>query len=59
MKVYELIHQIEIQSETKYVYYDYEKCERIDITQADAQDKDIRYMYVDDGILYIEVENEE
>lgn len=59
MKLYDLIHQVEIQSETKYVYYDYDKCERFEITQEEALDKDIKYIYVDDGILYIEIDNED
>lgn len=56
MKVYELTEQVEVQSEIKFCYYDYEKEERIELTKEKADFCDVRYMYVDDGILYVEVD---
>ena len=58
MKLYELLHT-EIQSEYKVVYYDYIKEERIQVSTDDYTDRDIMYLYVEDGILYIEIDNEE
>ena len=59
MKLIQLILNVEIQSEYKIVYYDYNEERRIKTTLDESGDKDIRYMYVEDGILYIEIENEE
>ena len=50
---------IEIQSEYKVIYYDYEKEDRVVVDPKNYTDKDINYLYVDDGILYIEIDNEE
>lgn len=58
MKVYELNQQIEIQCTIQYCYYDYEKEQRIIISRKAAEDKEIEYMYVERGELFIEVEYE-
>ena len=59
MRLYELLKSVEIQSDVHFVYYDYEKCERYEISKEDASGKEIRYLYVDDGELYIEVDMED
>lgn len=59
MKVYELMDSVEMQGETKFVYYDYEKYERIEITEEQAAYKNIRYIYPENNIIYIEIDNEE
>ena len=59
MKVYELINNIEIQSEIQFCYYDYFKEKRIEISRSRANDKEIEYMYNERGVIYIEVEMEE
>ena len=59
MKLIQLILNVEIQSEYKIVYYDYDEERRIKTTLDGNEDKDVRYMYVEDGTLYIEIENEE
>lgn len=59
MKLYEMFLNIEIQSEYKVIYYDYEKEDRVVVDPKNYTDKDINYLYVDDGILYIEIDNEE
>ena len=56
MKLYKLLESVEIQSDVHFVYYDYDKCERYEISKEDVSGKEIRYLYVDDGELYIEVE---
>ena len=59
MKLDQLILDTEIQSEYKIVYYDYEEEERITVSPDGYGNKDIRYLYVDDGILYIEIDVDE
>ncbi len=59
MKLYEIFLHTEIQSDYKVVYYDYIKEQRIEVSEEDYTDKYIRYLYVDDGILYIEIDNDE
>ena len=59
MKLDQLILDTEIQSEYKIVYYDYEEEERITISPDGYGNKDVRYLYVDDGILYIEIDIDE
>ena len=58
MKLYELFLNIEIQSEYKVVYYDYEAEKRIEVTPEEYTDQYVFYMYVEDGILYIEIHND-
>ena len=59
MKVYELSEQVEVQSEIKFYYYDYEKEERIELAKEKADMCNITFMYVDDGILCVEVDYSE
>ena len=59
MKLYELIENVEMQSEYKTVYYDYVKEERFQVNTDDYADRDVLYIYVDDDIIYIEIDNEE
>ena len=59
MKLDQLILDTEIQSQYKIVYYDYEEEERITVSPDGYGNKDIRYLYVDDGILYIEIDVDE
>lgn len=59
MKLDQLILDTEIQSQYKIVYYDYEEEERITVSPDGYGNKDIRYLYVDDGILYIEIDIDE
>ena len=47
---------IEIQCEKIFCYYDYDKEERITITEKQAMDYEIKYIYVENNIIYIEVE---
>ena len=58
MKLYQIFLHIEIQSEYKVVIYDYEQEKRIEVNEEDYTDRDIDYLYVEDGILYIEIDNE-
>ena len=58
MKLYELFLHIEIQCEYKVVYFDYKQEKRIEVAVEEHTDKDIAYLYVEDGILYIEIDIE-
>ena len=59
MKLDQLILDTEIQSKYKIVYYDYEDEERITVSPDEYGNKDVRYLYVEDGILYIEINIDE
>ena len=59
MKLYQLLMNTEIQSDYKVVMYDYIREERIQVDVGDYAERDVRYLYVEDGILYIEIEFEE
>ena len=59
MKLYQIFLHIEIQSEYKVVYYDYKQEKRIEVAEGEHTDKDIAYLYVEDGILYIEIDIDE
>ena len=54
-----LTNVIEIQCEVIYCYYNYLKDERVIITEEEAADMDIRYIYIENEKLFIEVDNEE
>ena len=59
MKLYQIFLHTEIQSDYKVVMYDYIREERIQVDVEDYTDRDVCYLYVEDGILYIEIEFEE
>ena len=62
MELYKLFLYVEIQSEYKVVYYDYEKEKRVVLDEEGVShytDKEIKWMYVEDGILFIEIDIEE
>lgn len=59
MKLSDFLGNIEVQSEYRVVYYDEEKNERVEISDEEAGDKEIKYVYCENNILYIEVEVEE
>ena len=50
---------IEIQCEKVFCYYDYNKSERITITEDQAIDYQIKYIYTEENTLYIEIEMED
>lgn len=59
MKLYQLFMNTEIQSDYKVVMYDYVREERIQVDVEDYAERDVRYLYVEDGILYIEIDIDE
>ena len=59
MKLYELLLNTEIQCEYKVVYYDDQKEERIEVkNENEVQDNEIKYIYAENEIIYIEIEKE-
>ena len=59
MKLCDLIEAIEFQGEYKVVYFDDEKCERVEITYEEAADHTVQYIYPEKDCVYIEVERTE
>lgn len=57
MTVSELLENIEIQTKVVICYYDDEKNYRIEVQRnEEINDKEIKYMYVDKGEIYIEID---
>lgn len=56
MTIKDLTNNIDIQNTIHYCYYDYDKSERIEITEEMANDKEIKYLYCDDNEIYIEID---
>lgn len=56
MKLSDFLENVDIQSEYQVVYYDEDKNERVEISDEEASDKEIKYVYVENDILFIEVE---
>ena len=46
---------VEIQGDAKYVYYDVDRDENVEITLKEALHQEISYIYCSDNVLYIEV----
>lgn len=60
MYLYELLQSgIDFQSEWKVVVFNYDTYETIEVEPAEVEDRRISYMYVQDDILYIEVESDD
>lgn len=58
MKIYELLNNVEIQVTIHFCYYDYDKEKRIEITEEEAEGKEMRYIYTENDEIYIEVDND-
>lgn len=59
MMVCELLDTLDLQGEVKYCYYDWEKNQRIDAGYDKLKFKEIRYIYSENNIIYIEADIEE
>lgn len=55
IRVYDILDNCEVQSEVRFVWYDYDAGERVTISEEEARGREVKYLYVDDGILYVEV----
>ena len=58
MKLYDLLLNYTIQSEYKVVIYDYKLEKRVEVEEIEYSDRHVDYLYVEDGILYIEIDND-
>lgn len=56
LKVYEIMENVDVQSEVKFVRYDYGSGERVELSSEEASGCEIRYMYVERDVLFLEVE---
>ena len=54
MKLYEITHNIEIQCDYLIVYYDQEK--RIIVSEDIYEGNDVNYIYIENGVLIIEID---
>ena len=59
MKLEELFTNVEIQSEITVCYYDDKREKRVNVQADQYLDHEIKYLYVEDGELFIEVEVDE
>lgn len=59
LKVYDILDNCEVQSEVRFVWYDYDADVRVDLSEAEARGREVKYMYVEDGVLFVEVEGDE
>ena len=55
----DLLDSAELQSTAKYYHYDYEKEQRIELTEEEAGQYEIKYIYEEDGIICFEVAKED
>lgn len=55
IRVYDILNNCEVQSEVRFVRYDYDAEERVTICEEEARGREVKYLYVDGGILYVEV----
>lgn len=55
----DLLDSAELQSTAKYYYYDYEKEQRFELTEEEAGQYEIKYIYEEDGVICFEVGKED
>ena len=55
LHVYDILENCEVQCSVHFCWYDFDAYERIEIPEAEARGAEVRYLYVEDGELWIEV----
>ena len=50
-----LLNGIEVQGKYKYYYYDEKNERRVELTYEQGKDKEINYIYCENGVLCVEV----
>ena len=50
--------ETDVQTEIRFCFYDYENEERIELDPSILHDEEVKYIYVENGILYVEVDEE-
>lgn len=58
MTLYDLVSNVDLQSETIYCYRDYDNGVRFEISYYLAKNCEINYIYNENGVIYIEVDSE-
>lgn len=58
LRVYDILDNSEVQCSVHYCWYDYDSFERIEIGEAEARGLEVKYLYIEDGELWIEVDRE-
>lgn len=53
--VYDILDNAEVQCAVHYCWYDEDAFERIEISEAKARGMEVKYLYVEDDELWIEV----
>lgn len=56
--VYDILDNSEVQCGVHFCWYDYDAFERIEISEAEARGMEVKYLYIEDGDLWIEVDPE-
>ena len=54
--VYDILDNSEVQCGVHFCWYDYDAFERIEISEAEARGMEVKYLYIEDGDLWIEVD---
>lgn len=55
LRVYDILDNSEVQCGVHFCWYDYDAFERIEISEAEARGLEVKYLYIEDGELWIEV----
>ena len=55
----DLLDSAELQSTVKYYYYDYDKEQRIELTEEEAGQYEIKYIYDEDEVICFEVDKDD
>ena len=58
LRVYDILDNAEVQCSVRYCTYDYDSDQRVELSEKKARGMEVRYIYVEDGELWIEVESE-
>ena len=58
LRVYDILDNSEVQCAVHYCWYDYDAFERIEISEAEARGLEVKFLYIEDGELWIEVDRE-
>lgn len=59
LRVYDILDNVDVQTEVKFVRFDEDAFERVELSEAEARGREVKYMYVEDDVLFLEVEDDE
>ena len=55
----DILDAVELQGEAKYYYYDYNDDKRVELTEEQAADHEVKYMYPENNVICFEVDFDE